>query len=277
MQKIKTLAFGLWKQKARTCIAIKSSPRFARLTLTMSQKSPSTSLNQDDNLIENNHDTDKQLTEDLDAISELERQYFKARADESNLWLTYLNSCHIYLYKGGGEQNEIVASFDLDGTLIRPKSNKRFPKSATDWQLWSVWTKVKLQHAVKTKKSRFVIFTNQNGVGLNIVPLSQVQERIELVTKALNIPCTVFIATENDNFRKPDIGMFTLFENAFNDSIRVDRENSFYCGDAIGYPSHSDADIKFAETLRLPFITPEKFVRGHAPKVQGETNAKQVA
>lgn len=201
-------------------------------------------------------------------LDELREKYMEARKEASNCWLQYSNgSCYIYLYRGGGEPSHSMAAFDLDGTIIRPKSNKRIPRSATDWEFFSVWTKVKLQQCLRDSGARFVIFTNQNGVGLNLVPLDEVQKRIELVVKRLDIACTVFMAVEKDEFRKPGTGMFQLFELSFNDSLQLDYTCSFYCGDAIGYPSHSDADIKFAQRLGLPFLTPDKFVRGVKPKL----------
>lgn len=204
---------------------------------------------------------------DADTIAGLASSYAQAREDLSSKWLNYMKRCHVYIYRGGGQPSSSLASFDLDGTIIKPKSNKRIPRNATDWQFFSVWTKVKIQQAIRENDSRLVIFTNQNGVGLRLVALEEVQERIELVTQRLNIPCTVFVAIEKDEFRKPNTAMFRLFEEAFNNDQRVDLEKSFYCGDAVGYPSHSDADIKFAQTLKLPFLPPEKFLRGVKPKL----------
>lgn len=209
----------------------------------------------------------KGLDDDQETLIQLRESYAEANKDSSNLWLNHSKSCYIYLYRGGGEPSSSLASFDLDQTLIKPKGKKKIPKTATDWEFFSVWTKVKLQQAIRDNSSRFVIFTNQNGVGLGLVDLKIIQERIELVTKRLNMPCTVFVATEKDQFRKPQISMFNLFEKSFNDGLKVDRESSFYCGDAIGYPTHSDADIKFAQALKLPFLTPEKFLRGVKPKL----------
>lgn len=210
------------------------------------------------------------LDDDVETLKTLQEAYQEARRDSTSKWLDYTKSCYIYLYRGGGEPSSALAAFDLDGTIIKPKSNKRIPRNATDWQFFSAWTKVKLQQALRENEARFVIFTNQNGVGLKLVALEEVQERIELVTKRLNMPCTVFVAIEQDEFRKPRTAMFQLFEKCFNSSKIIDYDKSFYCGDAVGYPSHSDADIKFAETLGLPFLPPEKFVRGVKPKLISE-------
>lgn len=214
------------------------------------------------------------LDDGADTLANLRERYSIARQESTSMWLDYLKSCYIYLYRGGGESSEALAAFDLDGTIIKPRSNKRIPRSATDWQFFSAWTKVKVEQAVRENQARFVVFTNQNGVGLRLVALEEVQERIELVTKRLNIPCTVFVAIDQDKFRKPKIGMFRLFEKSFNDSRPIDFTRSFYCGDAIGYPSHSDADIKFAQNLGLRFLPPDKFVRGVKPKTL-ELNEKE--
>lgn len=213
------------------------------------------------------------LDDDVETLASLQDAYLEAQRDSTSKWLSYMKSCYIYLYRGGGEPSSALAAFDLDGTIIKPKSNKRIPKNATDWQFFSVWTKVKLQQSLRENQARFVIFTNQNGVGLKLVALEEVQERIELVTKRLNMPCTVFVAIERDEFRKPRTAMFQLFQKSFNPSKDIDLNKSFYCGDAVGYPSHSDADIKFAQTLGLPFLPPDKFVRGVKPKLMTDVKA----
>lgn len=207
------------------------------------------------------------LDDNVETLASLQDVYLEAQRDSTSKWLDYMKSCYIYIYRGGGEPSSALAAFDLDGTIIKPKSNKRIPKSATDWQFFSVWLKVKLQQFLRENQARFVIFTNQNGIGLKLVPLEEVQERIELVTKRLNIPCTVFVAIEKDEFRKPRTAMFQLFKKSFNLSKDIDLDRSFYCGDAVGYPSHSDADIRFAQTIGLPFLPPEKFIRGVKPKL----------
>lgn len=205
--------------------------------------------------------------DEAEYLESLRVAYAAARENCQSKWLDYKKTCFVYLYRGGGEPNESLAAFDIDGTIIKPKSNKRIPKSATDWEFFSAWTKVKVQQVLRENQARFVMFTNQNGVGRGIVTIEEVQQRIELVTKRLDIPCMVLMAIDKDNFRKPDVGMFKLFRNCFNNDKRINLEKSFYCGDAVGYPTHSDADIKFAQVLGLPFLTPHKFVRGVKPKL----------
>lgn len=265
----------------RASVASKQPHRFISTSTRMTQNISTgiTSLPveaaEDESIIESRPlESLEVLPDDADILANLRQEYSFARQESTSKWLDYMKSCYIYLYRGGGEPSEALAAFDLDGTIIKPRSNKRIPRNATDWQFFSAWTKVKVEQAVRENQARFVVFTNQNGVGLRLVSLEEVQERIELVTKRLNIPCTVFVAIDQDEFRKPKIGMFRLFEKSFNDSFPIDYKRSFYCGDAIGYPSHSDADLKFAQALGLRFLPPDKFVRGVKPKAL-ELNEKE--
>lgn len=46
---------------------------------------------------------------------------------------------------GSSSSNKVkIAMYDLDGTLIQPKSGARFPKDATDWKWWDPTVKAKL-------------------------------------------------------------------------------------------------------------------------------------
>ena len=66
-----------------------------------------------------------------DSLDELRESYMRARKESSNVWLDFSNkSCYIYLYRGGGQPSESIAAFDLDGTIIKPKDNKKFCTSA---------------------------------------------------------------------------------------------------------------------------------------------------
>jgi bifunctional polynucleotide phosphatase/kinase len=52
-----------------------------------------------------------------------------------------------------------VAGFDMDGTLIEPKSNKKFGTGPTDWKFWDDSVKTKLSELHK-EGFKIVIFTN---------------------------------------------------------------------------------------------------------------------
>ena len=56
-----------------------------------------------------------------------------------------------------------IAGFDMDGTLIEPKSNKKFATGPTDWKFWDDSVKTKLSQ-LHSEGFQIVIFTNQGGV-----------------------------------------------------------------------------------------------------------------
>ena len=56
-----------------------------------------------------------------------------------------------------------IASFDMDGTLIEPVSNKRFGNGPRDWRFWDPKVKTKLDELHK-EGFKVIIFTNQGGV-----------------------------------------------------------------------------------------------------------------
>ena len=77
----------------------------------------------------------------------------------------------------------------------------------------------------------------------------------------LGIPMTFLAAFDKvSNFRKPNDGMYQYFlkEILKVKDDDIDKEKSFYCGDAAGrYQDHSPDDLLFAIKMGLVFYTPE--------------------
>lgn len=74
------------------------------------------------------------------------------------------------------------------------------------------------------------------------------------------------MATDDDEFRKPSIGMWNYFIEQYCRDKYIDYEKSFYVGDAAGRKAaidgindFSDCDIKFAMNAHLPFKYPEEY------------------
>jgi bifunctional polynucleotide phosphatase/kinase len=72
----------------------------------------------------------------------------------------------------------------------------------------------------------------------------------------------VFIASDDDEYRKPSTTMWDLLESKYNGKVKVDRKESFFCGDAAGrktktHKDFSDTDLKFALNVGVKFQTPE--------------------
>lgn len=147
-----------------------------------------------------------------------------------------------------------IAAFDLDGTLIVPKSGKRFPVDNNDWKLYCPNTKSKLKQMIENGYS-IVIITNQSTLkGKN-----GWKEKIEAIRSLLEIDFSIYVSTEKDRFRKPSPFIWNKF-------IKTYDENSFYCGDAAGRltpkKDFADTDLKMAINLNLMFYTPEDFFLG---------------
>lgn len=186
-----------------------------------------------------------------------------------------------------------VASFDMDGTLINPKSGAKFPKNRSDW-VWfhdSVVPKLRKLHS---DGHRIVIFTNQAGV-----EKKQVDERDLMVLanccffvlslpnvfffffkgkifdliEELQVPMQVVMSCASDHYRKPHMAMWDYFVNNLNEGVRP--AEAFYCGDAAGRLTgwktpktkrdFSCSDRKFASNCGMQFHTPEEFFLGEAP------------
>lgn len=120
---------------------------------------------------------------------------------------------------------------------------------------------------------KLVIFTNEANIERwKYKRQAAVNFKIRMLEnfmKLVKLPIQVFIACglpvnkidlTEDPFRKPKPGMWRLMEENFNSGIAVDRNQSFYVGDAAGRANdHSDADVKFAQAIGLKFYVPEEY------------------
>ena len=142
------------------------------------------------------------------------------------------------------------ACFDLDGTIICPKSGLKYVKNKEDWE-FKFQTIKDILHKYQ-KNYHIVIFTNQAGIKL--IGIDNWKEMICDITNKIGIQMDIFAATEYDLYRKPYPTMWTKFINGKNVN-----EKSFYCGDACGREKDfSDSDYKFALNCELKFYTPEE-------------------
>ena len=57
-----------------------------------------------------------------------------------------------------------IAAFDLDGTIIKTKSGRVFPKDKNDWVFFNDNVK-KILYNLCNNNYKIVIFTNQKGIG----------------------------------------------------------------------------------------------------------------
>jgi len=152
------------------------------------------------------------------------------------------------------EQNKI-ASFDLDNTIIFTKSKKRFAIDKNDWYIDNiVLNKLKELHKDNYK---IIFFTNQNGIAVGKVDKNDFIEKCNNILNYINLPIIIIASMYDDLYRKPRIGMWDYIINNYYPN--VDIQSSFYCGDAAGRcDDFSCSDYKFALNLNLKFYTPEQ-------------------
>ncbi|XP_014281637.1 uncharacterized protein F21D5.5 [Halyomorpha halys] len=164
------------------------------------------------------------------------------------------------------EKRVKVASFDLDGTLIKTKSGRVFAKDFDDWELWNDCIKIILRN-LNANDFKIIIFTNQAGLGTvsGKRKVDGFQKKIENILNLLDVPVQVFIAVSNGLYRKPSPGMWYFMRER---SHAADVSRSFYVGDAAGRPENwklgkkadfSVCDRMFAINVGLKFYTPEEY------------------
>lgn len=170
------------------------------------------------------------------------------------------------------EARSKIAAYDLDGTLIKSKSGLVFPKNPDDWQLIYPTVPAKLKQ-LHSDGYKIVIFTNQASIGSGRLSAKHFLYKIKNITQRIGVPMQIFVATTNDKYRKPMIGMWQRLEQK-NDLVSIDKDNSFFVGDAAGRATnwahgkkkdHSSADRLLALNLSLKFQTPEEHFLNQKP------------
>ncbi|KAJ3117964.1 hypothetical protein HDU96_004640 [Phlyctochytrium bullatum] len=186
-----------------------------------------------------------------------------------------------------------IAAFDFDSTLVGVKSGKVFSEDENDWKLLVPQVKSKIQELAKTH--RIAVLTNQRNLlkekekdkptrGGKLKPSKEkiFKGKAQHFARAVGVPLTILAAVEDDIYRKPRVGMWNKLLELYN--LRepgkpgneawevLDKEGSFYCGDAAGRTSvsfgigdkkkptkdHSDSDFKFALNAGIKFFLPEE-------------------
>ena len=144
-----------------------------------------------------------------------------------------------------------LAIFDYDGTLVKPKDGRRFPKDVDDWQ----YTRDSVPKTIKkySKTHQIVLVTDQSKLWKI--------EQIKNVMKDLNVNYTAIIGVKT---KKPNTELFDSYYKEFNKS------EAFYVGDAGGRKDDwSDVDKKFAENIGVKFYSPEEILIT-SPKTNNE-------
>jgi bifunctional polynucleotide phosphatase/kinase len=132
-----------------------------------------------------------------------------------------------------------IAAFDFDGTIVRPREGRQFPKDRADWR----WTRPsvpdRLRELAASGEWSLMIITDQTK--------GWKEDMIADVVAAIGVPIEVLVQR---TVKKPDTSLITARGVT----------PAFYVGDAAGRVGDwSDCDRAFAAALGIPFHTPEEF------------------
>lgn len=220
-------------------------------------------------------------------IMKMDENYEDKGAEEDSWDNVHKGELYVYTSKGV-KASEKVAAFDMDGTIIKTKSNKIHPVDTNDWQIIFREVPKKLKEQLE-KGFKIIFFTNQASIGNGKTKIEDFKNKITNIVDVLQVPVQVFISTGKGFYRKPASGMWKIFSEQKNNGVVIDMKESFYCGDAAGRAAkwapgkkkdHSFADILFAENIGLRFFTPEQYFLGHSisnvPFLKPEFNPKDI-
>lgn len=180
---------------------------------------------------------------------------------------------------GSAQQHDIVFAFDLDWTLIKPKSGNVFPKHSSDWK----WCFTNVVDKLRNLNGQIVIITNQRGLtkAKSKTTPGQFIDKMKSITDELDIPILWMVALETHH--KPSLKLWSTAVD--NGCIKKDAIIN-YIGDAGGRPKgwskgkkadFSISDMHFAHCLGALFRFPEEFFGGcnlsehHRPELFGTT------
>ena len=181
------------------------------------------------------------------------------------LYLNFYPKNHKYL--------SLIASFDMDGTIIKTKSGKAFPKDKNDWVFLFDEIPNKINELSKTHT--IIIFSNQMGISTGKTSEEDIIHKVNSIQNKLNCPLIFLASKEDDINRKPRPGMFNFIEAEL--ELQINTKKSFFVGDLAGrealppkletkFPGRKkdrdDTDYKFASNINFIFYTPEEFFKG---------------
>lgn len=146
---------------------------------------------------------------------------------------------------------------DYDGTIVRPKDGRRFPKDPSDWEYTSDNVKSRLLH-LEEDGHRLLVYTHQSK------PWKR--EHILKSLKSLGLGCIeVFICWYNRGqalppWSKPHRDMFDYSCKLASGIPSQLPAYTIFVGDAAGRTGdHADSDLFFAKSIGVTFKTPEEF------------------
>ncbi|KDQ18126.1 hypothetical protein BOTBODRAFT_104942 [Botryobasidium botryosum FD-172 SS1] len=167
-----------------------------------------------------------------------------------------------------------VVLFDIDGTLVQPKSGMKHPVDHKDWKWWRPEVVPKLKECHRDGFS--VVFLSNQGKPAGIKDevkrkawIEEWKQKITLMAQDIpDVPFRIFVACGRDLYRKPMLGTWWELERLFKESnTTIDKSLSCLVGDAAGRTGdHESTDRKYAINAGINFYTPEEYFLGHSAK-----------
>ncbi|KAI8067927.1 Polynucleotide 5'-hydroxyl-kinase [Gongronella butleri] len=201
-------------------------------------------------------------------------------------WIPGIESMLMAISRSKEAGRSKMAAFDLDSTLIKTKSGNVFPKNKDDWMWWHFSVPERLEQ-LHSDGYKIVILSNQAGIK-SPQHSDSFKAKMNAILAKINVPVFMYASIKKDIYRKPSLGMIEYMLANHNDDVDIDRENSFYVGDAAGRAAgwkkgfrkdHSCGDRKMADNLGVAFHTPEAYFLGEkeAPFTWGDFDPRSYA
>ncbi|KAG8909777.1 hypothetical protein FRC00_009469 [Tulasnella sp. 408] len=179
-----------------------------------------------------------------------------------------------------------VAAFDIDGTLIKPKSGAKFAKDHEDWKWWADGTVIPKKLKELDEEGYSIVLVTNQALGeppkgkskdpdarAKLPKFKKFFDKLPLIASAIpTVPFRIFVASSKDQYRKPIPGTWFELEKLYkNEGIEIGEytylTKSFYVGDAAGRDGdHNITDRLYAQNVGIPFYTPEEFFLNRPPK-----------
>ena len=154
-------------------------------------------------------------------------------------WSIHDKTLHILQPTNYKVQYNKILGIDMDSTLIKTKSGRKFPINTNDWQWWSDTVINKIQIAYNNKY-QIIIISNQSGISNKTtghIKQQQIYNKLCDIVQSIelcNIPIISFVAGADDKYRKPNTSILQYYIQQINNNQSIDINNSIFIGDAAG-------------------------------------------
>jgi DNA 3'-phosphatase len=150
-----------------------------------------------------------------------------------------------------------VAAFEFDNAIAMSPRGAPFCTGSDDWQFKTPYVKEKL-HQLYMSGHRIVIFTNRTNM-TPWHPECQVRPLFDSFVAAVGIPIDIFVSLGKDPYRKPGLGMWTVFVEKALGGKYPPLSDCFYVGPA----TVPRFNLHFATHIGIRFLASDTFFAGN--------------